>query len=159
MSRTKPSVIERKRRRTNENGRKRTNRRTERNLAPPRTPPPNTPVAHKRTKSYIKHTRYCIIGGYYISGTGAWRRYQQLPTTSHSKQCLNLLKVLKLFQHAKNRQGLKLLENIRMRSLRIGWSSRITLVQKDNKEAPIMRPFGGPHGVLDLNLILVLQSS
>ena len=46
---------------------------------PPPEPPPNTPVAHRRTKSYIKHTRYCIIGGYYISGTGAWRRYQQLP--------------------------------------------------------------------------------
>ena len=76
------AVIKRKRRRTDENARKRTNRRTERNHAPPRPPPktpPNTAVAHRRTKSYIKHTRYCIIGGFYISGTGAWRRYQQLP--------------------------------------------------------------------------------
>ena len=66
MSRTKPSVIERKRTKTNES----TNRTKPR---PPQNPPPNTPVAHRRTKSYIKHTRYCIIGGYYISGTGAWR--------------------------------------------------------------------------------------
>ena len=101
---TKPSVIERKRRRTDESARKRTNRRTERNHAPP---PTNETVRNrtktkenerKRTKTNESTNRTkprpppepqhtCssqkdTIGGYYISGTGAWRRYQQLPGIS-----------------------------------------------------------------------------